>query len=73
MTMMTSVTIDRTILTMMTHMMMRSGLVVMVWWKVKCVMVPAGRMLLVVGLSSPESGPVTGQLALCLLRNRLLV
>ena len=70
MTMMTLVTIDRAILIMMTHMMMRSGMVVMVPWKVKCVIVPAGRKL--VGLSSPESGPVTGQLALCLHQNRRL-
>ena len=70
--MMTFVTIDRTILIMMTHMIMRSCMVVMVRWKVKCVMIPVGRMLLVVGLSSPEFGPVTSQLALCSHQNRLL-
>ena len=37
---MTLVTIDRAILIMMTHMTMRSGMVVMVRWKVKCVMIP---------------------------------
>ena len=58
MTMMTFVTIDRTILIMMTHMIMRNCMVSMVRWKVKCVMIPANRMLLVVGLSSPEFGPV---------------
>ena len=66
MTIMTFVTIDRTILIMMTHIIMRSCMDVMVWWKVKCVVIPADRMLLVVGLSSPEFGPVTDQLALCL-------
>ena len=40
-------------------------MVMMVPWKVKCVMVPAGQMLLLVGLSSPEFVPVTVPLALC--------
>ena len=48
MTMMTLVTIDRAILIMMTHMTLRSGMVVMVRWKVKCVMIPTDRILLVV-------------------------
>ena len=39
---------------------------------VKCVMIPTDRILLVVELSSPKLGPVTGQLMLCSHRNRLL-
>ena len=47
-------------------------MVVMVRWKVKCVMILADRMLLVVGLSSPKFGPVTSPLVLRSHRNRLL-
>ena len=39
-------------------------IVLMVRWKVKCVMTLADRMLLVARLSSPKIGLVTGQLAL---------
>ena len=55
---------QRTILIMMTHMLLGSCMVSMVWRKMEYVMILIDRMFVVMGLFSTELGLMTGQLAL---------